>query len=189
MYLAFNFSIVVANIELSIRETARHQTDRAVCGHVGISELSLPHRSTQYASLSYKSTGENMWYAFGNSFSMLSGFFGLNRSTIQTQSFRFTNYTSNMTVSASITTWTWKIFAFTFRENSEKYVSTASWRSLRGANFFSLKSVMSALCQWSRYSQTPRCSQTATWCLTNNSIFNSTIIYVADFGCIIYLRY
>lgn len=42
VYLVFNFSIVAVNIELSIRETARHQADRAVCGHVGISELSLP---------------------------------------------------------------------------------------------------------------------------------------------------
>lgn len=65
------------NVELSIRETARHQADWAVCGHVGISELSLPHCSARYASLSYKSARENMRCAFGNSFSMLSGFFGL----------------------------------------------------------------------------------------------------------------
>ena len=77
IHLAFNFSIVAANIELPIHETARHQADRAVCGHAGISELSLPHRIARYASLSYKSVGENMRYAFGNSFSMLSGFFSL----------------------------------------------------------------------------------------------------------------
>jgi len=41
-YLAFNFSIDATNIEPSIRETARHQADRVVCGHVGINELSLP---------------------------------------------------------------------------------------------------------------------------------------------------
>jgi len=146
MYLSFNFSIVVANIELSIRETARHQADRAVCGHVGISELSLPHRSTRYASLSYKSIGENMRYAFGNSFSMLSGFFGLTARQSKHNRSRFTNYASNMAVSAGITTWT-------TMEDIRVYFSRKFGKicidcePAEGTNFFSLKSVTSALCQ------------------------------------------
>lgn len=40
MLRAFNFSIVATNIELS--KPLDINADRAVCGHVGISELSLP---------------------------------------------------------------------------------------------------------------------------------------------------
>lgn len=36
MYPVFNFSFVAVDIELSIRETAKHQPDRAVCGRVAL---------------------------------------------------------------------------------------------------------------------------------------------------------
>jgi len=137
------------NIELPIRETARHQADRAVCGHAGISELSLPHRIARYASLSYKSVGENMRYAFGNSFSMLSGFFSLtarqskhNRSASQANASNMAFPLFSLALQCGRR---WKILAFTFHENSDKYASIPDERNKLFLLMF--KNIMNALYQ------------------------------------------
>lgn len=92
MRLVFNFPIVAANIEMSIRETARRsEADKAVCGHVGISELNCrPSRGAQYASFRYKSAGGRKYAIRVWEFIFdVERLFRLNRSTIQTRSFRF----------------------------------------------------------------------------------------------------
>lgn len=154
----FNFSIVTTDIKLSIRETARYQRRQSRLRSRWYQRIELAHRNARYASLNYKSTGQNMRYAFENSFSMLSGFFGLtarqskhSRSVSRRVQLVFAGVTTYMTME--------DIRVYSSRKFEKIYANSKILAKGKCEFFLTLKSItrpycVSGICQ--RYGQTPR---------------------------------